>query len=712
MSTSVLIVERPGQFRDGLLREVSQRGAQAHVRDDAMQALASLSELDPSVVLVSDDPGPPGAVSLCRLLRRRLGAAAVYRLGEPSLADVIDERCLLLPRAVGPTAIASLLLDAKPPANDAAWTAHRAWSAPLGSLELGPLLLAIGTRWLTGRLILTRSGCEREIVFVRGMPVHASSSVLSERLGALCVRRGLFNEAQLEQALDLAQARGLRLGEALLELGALDSPRLFAALSAQLVEQLVAACNSGAGHARFMLDHSIALRTPLLRLSPLTVLLHAVQQTSPEDLERVLDELADRALAQESLPHAVEQWLSDLQLPDSGKLVVHAPTVRGLRAHLRETLPSEDATSTARADAVTLALLRSGAFHMLGRSSMVPTDLRAGIRTLSPPSIASAVVRCAHSSFEDWPVSALAQARTPLELGIDDYLHGKRTLEVARELALRGPEADCDPAHAEVYALYLRMCGAQHPFAGLELGRGASVAELRLRCHELQKRLDVLESEHAAPMVRAQIIQLRAQLDRALAVLPEPHSEVVSSRAPSVLEVRANSNAPRAGVSHRPEPQRSPVPRSPLPPARIVHEVDATVIGLVEPLVQQGKWHELRVLLASRVSDPRQLPAALGLLYAIALKEETDHRPLEPGSKPAEQAEELGIRAVSQLLSVSEQSALAIVVAKRALRLRRPLDWNQKPPARVSLLLVVAALVAGAFVGLLLHPSLLGLFWR
>ncbi|HEY2732503.1 MAG TPA: DUF4388 domain-containing protein, partial [Polyangiales bacterium] len=399
MSTSVLIVERPGQFRDVLLREVSAQGAEAHVRDDAMEALASLARISPNVVLVSDDPGPPGALSLCRLLRRKLRDASVYRLGEPSFADAIDERSMLLPRAVGASAIASAIVR-----HESGWSAHRAWSQPLGSLELGPLLIAISTRWLTGRLLLTRPGTEREIAFVRGVPVHARSSVLSERLGPIGLRRGLFNETQLEQALDLAQGRAVRLGEALLELGALDAPRLFAALSGQLVEQLASSCNTGACHARFMLDPAQATRGALLRLSPMTALLHATQQTPIEDIERVLDELAERPLSNPPLPRAVEQWLQDLQFAEPAALANQATSVQTLRARVREALPEGDATPSVSADAVTMALLRSGAFTMSGRTSLIPNDLRAGIRTLSPPSIASAIVRCAHSSFDDWGV--------------------------------------------------------------------------------------------------------------------------------------------------------------------------------------------------------------------------------------------------------------------------------------------------------------------
>jgi hypothetical protein len=702
MSTSVLIVERPGQFRDGLLREVTAQGAEAHVRDDGMEALASLERLKPNIVLVSDDPGPPGALSLCRLMRRKLREASVYRLGEPSLADIIDERSMLLPRAVGAPAIAHALLN-----RATTWTTHRAWSAPLGSLELGPLLIAIGTRWLTGRLLLTRPGTEREISFVRGVPVHARSTVLSERVGAIGIRRGLFNETQLEQALDLAHARGLRLGEALLELGALDAPRLFGVLSAQLVEQLAAACNAGASQARFMLDQTQALRGSLLRLSPMTALLHAVQQTPIEDVERVLDELAERTLVGQVLPRVVEQWLSDLQLPGAAQLA-QAGSVRALRTSVREGLPANDVPLRVAPDVVTLTLLRSGAFSMTGRTSLVPNDLRAGIRTLSPPSIASAVVRCAHSSFEDWGVSAFVQARTPLEQGIDEYLHGKRPPLAARAAALLGPEADFDEAHAEVYALYLRTGGDPRPFMGFPAAGGGTLVELRARCHELQKRLAVLEAEHTAPIARAQIVQTRAHIERVLANLPSLPAQAELGGGRPIMDVRDQRPVSSAPPSQRAS-VRSEIARSSQRPLA-AEQIEPALLAVVEPLVEQGNWQELRALIAGRFDDSRQLPPGVALLYAIALKE----APLsadEQAEKPAEHAETLGIRAVSQLLVVPEPSALAVVIGKRVLR-QRPHDWNQKPPVRVSALLVIVALLTGALAGLLLHPNLLGLLGK
>ncbi|HTU61768.1 MAG TPA: DUF4388 domain-containing protein, partial [Polyangiales bacterium] len=257
MTTRVLIVERPGPFRDELLHEMSQRGVEAHVRDDAMEALASIERLTPHVVVVSENPGPPGAVGLCRVLQRKLSHAQVYRMGEPSLGDQLEERSLLLPRTGGASAVVAAILD-KDKANDNAnGVAPRAYEGAVGSLELGPLLIAIEARWLTGRLTLTRPGTEREIVFVRGQPVFARSSVLGDRLGAIAVRRNVVSEAQVEHAVDVARARGVRLGVAMLDLSMIDSVVLMRLLAQQLLEQLTAACNGGATHARFVIDRAV-----------------------------------------------------------------------------------------------------------------------------------------------------------------------------------------------------------------------------------------------------------------------------------------------------------------------------------------------------------------------------------------------------------------------------------------------------------------------
>jgi hypothetical protein len=423
-------------------------------------------------------------------------------------------------------------------------------------------------------------------------------------------------------------------------------------------------------------------------------------------VERVLDELAERGLSGE-VPRPVQRWLSDLQLREAETLN-DLGSVRVLRARLRESVPTHTGGKPLNPDVLTLALLRSGAFRIQGDVPSAQPDMRSGIRTLSPPSIVSAVVRCAQSAFDDWPVSALGRARSPLEQAVDDCLHGKRAPEQARALALQGPEADCDPALSQVYAMQLGSNFGPQLLLGGDMGKPASLSELRLRCHATLKQLDVLEAQHSGALARVQLLQTRAQVERALGMLPSPDS---GSLRPVPAPANANDSARTkvtplvpAAESARPAVVSSqPTAAARERPAAI----DPAQLRAAEPLLQQARWAELRTLLTSKISDPAQLPPALALAYAIALKEDTS---TEDTKKPVN-ADTFGMRVMSQLLGLPEQSALIVLIAKRLLR-RRPLDWNQKPPGRISALLVVSALLVGAMVGLLLYPKLLPWLWK
>src|SRR5690242_12894473 len=111
MSALVLVVERPGAYRDALVQALAARGARTDARDDAMEALAVAGQLSPSVVLVSDDAGPPDPQSVCRVLQRRLASAAVYRLGDPDFTDPLAKEGRVLPRLSNADAVAAAVLD-------------------------------------------------------------------------------------------------------------------------------------------------------------------------------------------------------------------------------------------------------------------------------------------------------------------------------------------------------------------------------------------------------------------------------------------------------------------------------------------------------------------------------------------------------------------------------------------------------------------------
>jgi len=133
-------------------------------------------------------------------------------------------------------------------------------------------------------------------------------------------------------------------------------------------------------------------------------------------------------------------------------------------------------------------------------------------------------------------------------------------------------------------------------------------------------------------------------------------------------------------------------------------------LSAAEPLFTQSRWGELRQLLTSKGGDPGKLAPTLALLYAIALKEDTSLS-ADEGQKPLAHAESIGMSVLSRLFGLPENSVAVVLITKRLLR-RRPLDWKQKPPARISLMLAFSALLLGALVGFLLHPKLLGLFWK
>jgi hypothetical protein len=752
MTTRVLIVERPGPFRDELLQEMSRRGVEAHVRDDAMEALASIERLTPHLVIVSDDPGPPGALGLCRVLQRKLSLAQVYRIGEPSVGDQLDERSMLLPRALGASSLAAAIFDK---ANDNAHPiAPRAYDGTVGSLELGPLLLAIEARWLTGRLTLTRPGTEREIVFVRGQPVYARSTVLSDRLGAIAVRRSMLSEQQVEQAVDVARARGVRLGVALLDLNLLDSVSLMRLLAAQLLDQLTAACNGGVTQARFVIDRGVVGRYPLQRMASMTALLHAVAVMSESDIASVLDELAAQAIdAQAHAP--VERFLSDLQLSEAVPLPgTSLDTVGKLRERLRARAPADASERLLHPDVLALTLLRSGVFRMRQLQDPTHTDVGASVRTLSPPSLVNAAVRCAHSDFSRWPPLPIARARTPLEQATDVSLHGKRSPELARTLALSGPEADCDERFREVYALLLRDAD----LLSTDTVSSTPVSEVRLRCHAQLKQVDALEADNLGGLCRAHLLQTRERIERALALLPAP--ELATNLATPVptppvgylgagqslvpakplASLRATASMPPVGaapapvvailpsepapaadafppeLSWDPEPDKLDRDRTmTLPPAAPAKSAltgpQRALLEAAEPLLEQSRWRDLRVLLAPDNTGAANLPPALALLYAVALKEDQTPSKHDPFAGPAGAAESIAISVVRQLFELQEPSVIAVMIAKRLLR-RRPLDWKQKPPTRVSAMLVGSALLVGALVGFLLHPRLLGLFWK
>lgn len=115
----------------------------------------------------------------------------------------------------------------------------------------------------------------------------------------------------------------------------------------------------------------------------------------------------------------------------------------------------------------------------------------------------------------------------------------------------------------------------------------------------------------------------------------------------------------------------------------------------IEPYLRSGDWNAV----LEKLGGPDQagkLPPNLGLLYALARKEKEAAGQLQGHLD----ATELAIRCTAGLLNVPSDSALALLIAKRLIRLN-PVAWQKRPapPASVSALIMFVALVIGGLVG-------------
>ncbi len=120
----------------------------------------------------------------------------------------------------------------------------------------------------------------------------------------------------------------------------------------------------------------------------------------------------------------------------------------------------------------------------------------------------------------------------------------------------------------------------------------------------------------------------------------------------------------------------------------------------IEPFLRAGDWDSVLKVLGPPENAGR-LPPNLGLIYALARKEKepvgatTDAR-----AAKGMDVTDLAIRCTAGLIGVPADSALALVVAKRLIR-KNPVGWQQRPapPASVSAIIIVIALVLGGTIG-------------
>jgi hypothetical protein len=115
-----------------------------------------------------------------------------------------------------------------------------ALSGTLKDFGIADILQLIGHQTKTGRLTLTSGGDEVEIFFIDGNVVFASDKARNSKnlLGSLLLRAEMLSNDQLEEALSIQQRTLKRLGDILVEMGAVTQVQLGQMMRLQTTETL------------------------------------------------------------------------------------------------------------------------------------------------------------------------------------------------------------------------------------------------------------------------------------------------------------------------------------------------------------------------------------------------------------------------------------------------------------------------------------------
>jgi CheY-like chemotaxis protein len=148
----------------------------------------------------------------------------------------------------------------------------------LSELSLPRLLFELYVGTYSGKLVLQRSGSERRVFFWAGQPVLVDSDQLEERLGPLLRDEGRITEAQYEHAKAVALERGVRVGEALVNLGHISGADLLEALNAQTEKKLINTLAWRDGTFELVDDTGFASGEILTDVQPLKVIWRGVHE--------------------------------------------------------------------------------------------------------------------------------------------------------------------------------------------------------------------------------------------------------------------------------------------------------------------------------------------------------------------------------------------------------------------------------------------------
>ncbi|TVQ80023.1 MAG: response regulator [Bradymonadales bacterium] len=161
-------------------------------------------------------------------------------------------------------------------------------SGDLAQTPLERLFFQAYCRAFTGSLNLKWQDSDRKIFFLNGHPVSASSSSLSENLGAFLIQEALIDSEQREEISKQMAEKAQYFGEALLELGILLKSELYQALRKHTYQILMNSFSTRQGQYSFESLEELPSHLPHIEFNPFLLMLEAQKrQISAAALEEL-----------------------------------------------------------------------------------------------------------------------------------------------------------------------------------------------------------------------------------------------------------------------------------------------------------------------------------------------------------------------------------------------------------------------------------------
>lgn len=147
----------------------------------------------------------------------------------------------------------------------------------LQEIPFSPLLCALALQKKTTVLEINRRQVRKKIVLEEGIPVDCRSNLVHETLGRYMVLEGKLSEEDFTAGLGQSAARGVPLGEVLLERGLINAVELFKILQQNLAKKLLDMFTWREGEFRIVEDDlrnemSLKVKVPQLILTGVTKL--------------------------------------------------------------------------------------------------------------------------------------------------------------------------------------------------------------------------------------------------------------------------------------------------------------------------------------------------------------------------------------------------------------------------------------------------------